>query len=118
MYGDGLSERSARYSDSGEAVNGRRRRCDSTTCLVSPAAEARQPRLRCRAVAPEERAQEGERIAMVPLDHPAAVLDLHVAPAHAQPDACGQADERVAAEALATHHRFEQVGVALVGELE
>ncbi len=38
MYGDGLSERSARYSDSGEDANGRRIRCDSTTCITSPAA--------------------------------------------------------------------------------
>ncbi len=28
MYGDGLSERSARYSDSGGAANGRRMRCE------------------------------------------------------------------------------------------
>jgi hypothetical protein len=38
MYGDGLSERSARYSDSGSAPNGIDIRCDSTTCMMSPAA--------------------------------------------------------------------------------
>ena len=38
MYGDGLSERSARYSDSGDSANGIAIRCETTTCMMSPAA--------------------------------------------------------------------------------
>ncbi len=38
MYGDGFSERSARYSDSGGAVNGIVIRCEITACMMSPAA--------------------------------------------------------------------------------
>src|SRR5450755_3198203 len=36
MYGDGLTLRSARYSDSGAAGKGCAMRCDSTTCMMSP----------------------------------------------------------------------------------
>ncbi len=38
--------------------------------------------------------------------------------AHLEPRFSGQPDERIAAEALAADHRFEQVGVRLIGELE
>src|SRR2546430_17190510 len=36
MYGDGLIERKARYRDSEEPANGRDKRWDSTTCMMSP----------------------------------------------------------------------------------
>jgi hypothetical protein len=38
MYGLGLSERSARYSDSGDSVKRLRSRCPTCTCIMSPAA--------------------------------------------------------------------------------
>jgi hypothetical protein len=38
MYGDGLSDRSARYSDNGDASKGIDMRCEITTCMMSPAA--------------------------------------------------------------------------------
>jgi hypothetical protein len=38
MYGDGLTERSARYSEIAGAANGRDMRCEITTCMMSPAA--------------------------------------------------------------------------------
>ncbi len=38
MYGDGFSERSARYSDSGGAAKGIAIRCEITACMMSPAA--------------------------------------------------------------------------------
>ena len=36
MYGDGLIERKARYRESDDPANGRDKRCDSTTCMMSP----------------------------------------------------------------------------------
>jgi hypothetical protein len=37
MYGDGFSERSARYNVSGESRNGLRIRWPTCTCITSPA---------------------------------------------------------------------------------
>ena len=82
------------------------------------AAEARQPRLRRRAEAAEERAQERERIAVVALDDAAAILDFHMRSRDADAHLRRQADERVAAEALAADDRFEQERVMLVRELQ
>ena len=62
---------------------------------------------------------EGERIALVALEHARVVVDLD-APCRARAMRMlrRQADERVAAEALAADDRFEQERVARVGELE
>ena len=82
------------------------------------AAEARQARLRRGAEAAEECAQELERIAVVALDDAAGILDLDVRALDADPHFRRQADERVAAEALAADDRFEQERVALLRELQ
>ncbi len=83
-----------------------------------PAAESRQPGLRRRPEAAQELAEERERVAFMALDDAACILDFGERPAHAQPHLGGQADERVAAEALAAHDRFEQERVALLRELQ
>ena len=83
-----------------------------------PAAKTRQPGPRRGSIAAQELADERQRIALMPLDDPAAILDFDLAPAAADADLRRQADERVAPEALAADDRFQQVGKALVGELE
>src|SRR4051812_3376456 len=82
------------------------------------AAETRQARLRRRAEAAQERAQERERIAVVALDDAAAILDLDVRSRDADADFRRQADERIAAEALASDDGFEQERVMLVREFQ
>ena len=63
-------------------------------------------------------AHEVQRVAFVTLDDAAAILDLDARAAGADADLRRQADERVAAEALAADDRFEQERVALLRELE
>ncbi len=76
------------------------------------AAEPRQAGPRRGAIAAQELADERERIALVALDDGSAVVDLDRGAARADPDLRGQADERVATEALAADHRLEQERVA------
>ncbi len=83
-----------------------------------PAAEAGQSRPRRGAVARHERAHELERIALVVLDDDAAVLDLDLRPPRPDAELRRQADERVAAEALAADDRLEQERVAFPRELQ
>ena len=82
------------------------------------AAEPRQARTERRAIAAQELADERERVALVPLDDAAAVLDFDLPAARSNPDLGRQTDKRIAAEALAADDRLQQVGEALVGELE
>ena len=82
------------------------------------AAEARQARPRSGAIAAQKRSDERERVALVTLDDAAAILHFDLPAARANAKLRRQADERIAAKALATDDRLEQVGVALVGELE
>ncbi|MEI2762316.1 MAG: hypothetical protein V9E95_08760 [Methanothrix soehngenii] len=72
------------------------------------AAETRQARARRDAVAAHEVADERQRVALVPLDDDAAILDFDRGAAGAQAQLRRQADERVAAEALAADDRLEQ----------
>ncbi len=83
-----------------------------------PAAKARQPGARRGAVAAQELADERQRVAFVTLDDTAPILDFDLPSARADPDLRRQADERVAPEALAADYRLQQIGIALVGELE
>src|SRR5207253_10491444 len=82
------------------------------------AAEARQARPRRGAIAAQERADERQRVALVTLDDSAAIFHFDLPPARADTKLRRQADERITAKALAADDRLEQVGVALVGELE
>src|SRR6185295_8244452 len=66
-----------------------------------PAAKARQSRSRRRAIPAQELADEGKRIALVPLDDRAAVVDFDRRAARANLDLRGKPDERIAAEPLA-----------------
>ena len=61
---------------------------------------------------------EGKRVALVAFDHLVAVFHLHAVALHAEAGGGRQADEGVAAGALAAYHRFQQVGVGLVGQLQ
>ena len=83
-----------------------------------PAAKARQSGPRRGPIAAKELADERQRVALVTLDDAAAILDLDRAPATADTDFRRQPDERVASEALTADDRFQQVGKALVRELD
>ena len=84
-----------------------------------PAGEARQPGQRRGAVAREILSHELERIGRVGLLRDAlAVDDEHLVPADDDPRLRRQADERVAAEAFAALHGFEEIRVRPGGELE
>jgi hypothetical protein len=83
-----------------------------------PAAEARQTGARRGAVTAQELADERERIAIVPLDDDAVVVDLDRGAARADADLRRQPDERVATEPLAADDRFQQERPGLVGELD
>ena len=117
-----MSGTSARPSGCGRRATGELR-LDVAHRVVAegagePAAESRQPRTRRHAVAAQERADEVERVAVVPLDDGAAVVDLDRRAARADAHPRRQADERVAAEALAAHDGLEQERVLLVRELD
>ncbi len=75
------------------------------------AAEARQARAQRDLVALFEGGDEVQRVAFVRLDHAAVSDDLGAVAGRAQQRARMQADEGIAPEALAAHHRFQQEGV-------
>ena len=83
------------------------------------AAQPRQARQFRRLESREKTAHEFQRIDALGFFHDrVAVRDGDVAPHGAHRRARRQADERIAAEALAADHRFEQVGIGPVGQLE
>ena len=83
------------------------------------AGAARQVGQRPGTIAIQVGADEFQRVGGLRLlDHLVIADHLHVMVAHHQAGARRQADERIAAEALAAHHRFEQVAVGTVGELQ
>src|SRR5207248_9781715 len=81
------------------------------------AAKTRQGGQRGRAIALHVFAQERKRIAVEAFNDSAAVLDLDAPSMRANANLRRQADERIAAEALAADDRLEQKRVALIGEL-
>ena len=84
-----------------------------------PAGEARQPRHRRGLEACLEVGDEIQRVGQaVLLDDLAVGFHRQQMGANPEHGARRQADEGVAPEALAAHHRFEQVGIGRVGELE
>src|SRR5450631_2192017 len=103
---------------------GRRKlRLDMTNGVVTEIsgeapAEARQSGTGRGPVPTQEFPDERKGIALMALDDASPILHFDLPAARADPKLRGQPDERIAAEAFPADHRLEQVGEALVSELE
>lgn len=83
------------------------------------AIEARQARDGRHVVARLERFDEGQRVLhIVAFDLDAVMGDADVIVMHPQDRAARQADDRVTAPLFTALHRFQQVGIGLVGQLQ